>query len=42
MNSIRTHIKNLVLNYLFDLLESDKENIYKNEILILAKKLKDL
>ena len=42
MNPVKIHIKNLVLNYLFQLLETDKEHIYKNEIILLSKKLKDL
>ncbi len=41
MNAIKVHIKNLILNYLMELLESDNENIYKKEILNLSKLIKD-
>lgn len=41
MNAVKVHIKNLLLSYLMELLQSDNENIYKNEILKISKMLKD-
>tara|TARA_R100001086_G_scaffold249774_1_gene190852 strand:+ start:9609 stop:9737 length:129 start_codon:yes stop_codon:yes gene_type:complete len=41
MNPIKVHIKNLILNYLMELLEADNDNIYKKEVLNISKKIKE-
>jgi hypothetical protein len=42
MRDKKTHLKEMILNYLFGLLQADTENNYKDDIIELAKKIHEL